>query len=244
MKQPAIFSRGDPSYLVSASTSASVNPIALTTSKVIVHLDTASYRASQYCRLTRRRASVLFPAWETFYVIVGSAAGALTGLMFVVIALVANARTASEPQLDAFGTPTVVHFGAALLLSVLLAAPWPGPLSMRISLALYGGTGLAYMIEVVRRTRRVTGYQPVFEDWLFHAVLPLASYVAVFIAALGLRRASTLSLFAIGAAAVLLLFVGVHNAWDTVTYILVSRWEARRGRPGGARDDAVEERPL
>jgi hypothetical protein len=96
----------------------------------------------------------------------------------------------------------------------------------------------------VRRTRRVTGYQPVLEDWLFHAVLPLASYIAVFLAALGLRRANTLSLFAIGAAAVLLMFVGVHNAWDTVTYILVSRWESRRGRSGGARDDAVEERPL
>jgi hypothetical protein len=187
---------------------------------------------------------VLFPAWETFYVIVGSAAGALTGLMFVVIALVADARTASEPQLDAFGTPTVVHFGAALLLSALLAAPWPGLLSASISLALYGGAGLAYMIVVVRRTHRVTGYQPVFEDWLFHAVLPLAAYIAVFIAAIGLRRAGTLSLFAIGSAAVLLLFVGVHNAWDTVTYILVAKWQARRGRAGGARDDAREERPL
>jgi hypothetical protein len=187
---------------------------------------------------------LLFPAWETFYVIVGSAAGALTGLMFVVIALVANSRTASEPQIDAFGTPTVVHFGAALLLSVLLAAPWPGLLSARISLALYGGTGLAYMIAVVRRTHRVTEYQPVFEDWLFHAVLPLAAYGAVLVAAIGLRRASMLSLFAIGAAAMSLLFVGVHNAWDTVTYILLIRSEARRRRPGGARDDAREERPL
>ena len=187
---------------------------------------------------------MLFSAWETFYVIVGSAAGALTGLMFVVIALVANARTATEPQLDAFGTPTVVHFGAVLLLSVLLTAPWPGLLSARISLALYGAIGVAYMIAVVRRTRRVTAYQPVFEDWLFHGILPLAAYIAVFIAAIGVRRASTLSLFAIGAAAVLLLFVGVHNAWDTVTYILVSRWEARRSRPGGARDDAREERSL
>jgi hypothetical protein len=90
----------------------------------------------------------------------------------------------------------------------------------------------------------VTEYQTVFEDWLFHAILPLAAYGAVLIAAIGLRRASTLSLFAIGAAAVLLLFVGVHNAWDTVTYILLVRWGARRGRSGGARDDAREERPL
>ena len=190
---------------------------------------------------------MLFPAWETFYEIVGSASGALAGLMFVVIALVADARGATESQLDAFGTPTVIHFGAALLLSALSAAPWPGLTSFRIALTLYGATGFLYMIIVIRRTRHLTEYLAVFEDWLFHAVLPLAAYIAVLTAAITLRRASTFSLFAIGAAALLLLFVGVHNAWDTVTYILINRWEARRhspGRPRESRDDAREERPL
>jgi len=190
---------------------------------------------------------VLFPAWETFYVIVGSASGALAGLMFVVIALVADARGATEAQLDAFGTPTVVHFGAALLLSALLATPWPGLLSLRTSLALYGVTGFAYMVVVVRRTHHLTEYAPVFEDWLCHAVLPCASYVAVLIAAISLPLTRTLSLFEIGAAALLLVFVGIHNAWDTVTYILIHRWEARRrspGRPRESHDDAREERPL
>jgi hypothetical protein len=187
---------------------------------------------------------LLFPAWETFYVIVGAASGALAGLMFVVIALVAEARGATQSQLDAFGTPTVVHFGAALLLCTLLAAPWPGLQPLRISLVLYGVTGFAYMIVVVRRTRRLTEYEAVLEDWLFHAVLPLAAYVAVLSAAISLPRAGTLSLFAIGAATLLLLFVGVHNAWDTVTYILINRWEAHRRRPRESRDDAREERPL
>ena len=187
---------------------------------------------------------MLFPAWATFYEIVGSACGALAGLMFVVIALVADARGATESQLDAFGTPTVLHLGAALLLSAMSAAPWPGLTSFRISLALYGVTGFTYMVIVVRRTRRLTEYAAVFEDWLFHAVLPLVAYIAVLIAAVSVPRASTLSLFAIGAAALLLLFVGVHNAWDTVTYILIHRWEARRRRPRESHDDAREERPL
>jgi hypothetical protein len=193
---------------------------------------------------------MLFPAWAVFYEIVGSASGALAGLMFVVIALVADSRGATEAQLDAFGTPTVIHFGAALLLSALSAAPWPGPLSYRSALALYGATGVGYMIVVVRRTRQLTEYAAVFEDWLFHALLPLVAYSAVLIAAVGLRRATTLSLFTIGGAALLLLFAGIHNAWDTVTYILVSRWQARRRSPGSpdrhreAHDDAREERPL
>jgi hypothetical protein len=189
---------------------------------------------------------MLFPAWATFYEIVGSASGALAGLMFVVIALVADARGATESQLDAFGTPTVIHFGAALMLSALSAAPWPGLTSFRAALALYGATGFAYMVVVVRRTRRLTEYEAVLEDWLFHAALPLVAYLGVLIGAAAVRRATTLSLFAIGAAALLLLFVGIHNAWDTVTYILVSRWQARRspGRHRESHDDAGEERSL
>jgi hypothetical protein len=113
-----------------------------------------------------------------------------------------------------------------------------------MSLGLYGAIGFAYMIVVVRRTRRLTEYSAVLEDWLFHAVLPLAAYLSVLVAAIGLPRTGTLSLFAVGAATLLLLFVGVHNAWDTVTYILINRWQARRGRHQQSHDDASEERPL
>ena len=63
-------------------------------------------------------------ACESFYVIVGSSAAALTGLQFVVIALVAEIRRRSTTgQIDAFDTPTIVHFAAALLVSSILSAP-------------------------------------------------------------------------------------------------------------------------
>jgi hypothetical protein len=173
------------------------------------------------------RPSLPFPAWETFYVIVGSSAGALTGLMFVVMALVVDFRS-SERQIEAFGTPTVVHFGAVLLLSALMTAPWPAMLAMRLALGVFGAVGTMYIFVVLRRARGQNDYEPVFEDWLFHAALPLAAYAAVLVAALGLPRRPTPLLFAIGAGAVLLLFVGIHNAWDTVTYIVVARWERAR----------------
>jgi hypothetical protein len=173
--------------------------------------------------------AVLFPAWETFYVIVGSAAGALTGLMFVVIALVADFE-GSERQIEAFGTPTVIHFSAALLLSALLAAPWPGMTAARIALASYGALGIVYMCVVLRRARQQTDYKPVMEDWLFHFVLPIAAYTAVLVAAGAMPYAATPFLFVIAAAAVLLVVIGIHNAWDTVTYVIVARWERRRSQ--------------
>jgi hypothetical protein len=169
---------------------------------------------------------LLFPAWETFYVIVGSAGGGMTGLMFVVMAFVADFRSA-QAQIDAFGTPTVVHFSAVLMLSAILTAPWPAMWGVRAGLGAFGAAGVVYMIIVLMRTRRQTGYTPVIEDWLFHAVLPLAAYAGVLAAAAGLPRHQTFLLFVIGSAAVLLLFVGIHNAWDTVTYIVVERWEGR-----------------
>jgi len=150
----------------------------------------------------------------------------------VVIALVAEYR-GTAPQIDAFGTPTVVHFSAVLLLSVVLTAPWPTLIAARIALATFGTGGAAYTIIVLRRARRQTDYQPVFEDWLFHAALPFTGYVSILVAAAKLGRDSTPLLFVVGGAGVLLMFTGIHNAWDTVTYIVVTRWESREHKRDG-----------
>ena len=176
-----------------------------------------------------------FTAWESYYVIVGSSAAALTGLMFVVIALVADSATSGR-QIDAFGTPTVVHFGSVLLVSAIMSAPWPGLLGARIAIGLCGAAGVVYGLIVLRRARSQTDYKPVFEDWLFHTALPLVAYTSILAAAVRLSQRPT-PLFVIGAATVLLLFVGIHNSWDTVTYIIVSRKEKR------ARDDEASRPP-
>jgi hypothetical protein len=59
-------------------------------------------------------------------VIVGSAAGALIGLQFVVVTLLVAERPARRVAEAgaAFATPTIVHFGTALLLSAVLMVPW------------------------------------------------------------------------------------------------------------------------
>ena len=102
--------------------------------------------------------------WQNFYVIIGSSAGALTGLMFVVITLIAGARMRrSSGSVAAFGTPTVVHFCIALLVAAILNAPWPALWPAGLLLGLTGLGGVTYVVIVVRRTRRQTGYQLVLE---------------------------------------------------------------------------------
>jgi hypothetical protein len=159
-------------------------------------------------------------AWENFYVIVGSSAAALTGLQFVVIALMAEIRRRSSPkEIDAFATPTIVHFCAALLVSAILSAPWPELLSTAFALGICAGAGVAYVPVVIGRARRQTGYQLVMEDWIWHVVLPFVAYATLLAAAIVLRRYVVASLFVVAAVSLLLLFIGIHNAWDTVTYI-------------------------
>jgi hypothetical protein len=61
----------------------------------------------------------------------------------------------------------------------------------------------------------------VLEDWIFHAVLPFGAYGVLFGAAVRLPRHAESALFLIAGAALVMLFIGIHNAWDAVTYLAV-----------------------
>jgi hypothetical protein len=163
-------------------------------------------------------------AWESFYVIIGSAAAALTGLQFVVIVLSAELNTlGSSSTTRAFATPTIVHFCAVLFISAILSAPWSALASAGIALGASGVAGFVYAVVVVRHAVRQTDYVPVLEDWIWHGALPVIAYAALLIAAVFLQRDPMSCLFAIGGTALLLLFIGIHNAWDAVVYIALQR---------------------
>src|SRR5215510_6283824 len=115
--------------------------------------------------------------WSSFYVIVGSSAGALIGLQFVVVTLITNRPGLHVSEAGAaFATPSVVHFGVVLLLSAVSSAPWQGISVVAVLWGLAGLGGIVYAVIVTRRLRVQTVYRPIFEDWLFHVVLPFATY--------------------------------------------------------------------
>lgn len=158
--------------------------------------------------------------WQNFYLIIGPSAAALMGLQFVVMALVKDSPAAKSPLgVDAFTTPTIVHFAAVLSVAAVLSAPWPSLHAAVVTLCTGAVLCLLYVLVVLRRIMRVHQYEPVAEDWLWHVVLPLIAYATIAIAGCLLVASTTTSLFVIAAATMLLLFVGVHNAWDIATYL-------------------------
>jgi hypothetical protein len=170
--------------------------------------------------------------WGNFYLTTGAAAATLTGLQFVVQSLLASMPTHVVNETDpgsgisAFGTPTVVHFTMALLFSAVLSAPWPGYTGLREALGVIGAGALVYTAIVLRRTRRQEAYVATAYDWFWHIVLPSVAYASVIGAAMMVRADRIVPLFILAGATLLLLCVGIHNAWDTVTYLILT--EARR----------------
>ena len=164
--------------------------------------------------------------WQNFYVIIGTAAATLTGLMFVVMTLTARVRDrGSNEALGAFATPTVFHFSLVLLVAANLSAPWQALWNASLLLGLTGLGGVTYDVIVVLRTRHQTDYQLVLEDWLWYITLPLVSYIALAVAAILLPVNASTALFAIAAATLLLLFASIHNAWDSVTYVATNLYQ-------------------
>jgi hypothetical protein len=167
-----------------------------------------------------------FSAWGNFYLIVGTAGAALIGIQFVIMTLIASRRTRPEADtLHAFSTPTVVHFGSALLISALMCTPWPALTPAAVALAACGLSGVVYALIVLRRTRRQTLYKPTWDDWLWYTLVPMASNAALAVGGLLLPSAPQPALFVIGGAALALLLVAIRNAWDTVTHIVLNGGE-------------------
>ena len=164
-------------------------------------------------------------SWQNFYVIVGSAAGALTGLQFIAMALIADmsVKPGEVQSGEAFATPAVVHFVAVLLLAASMVMPWPSLRAAALAWGAAGLSGVGYTLLIARRMRQQTGYQPVLEDWFFRAVVPCCAYTGMTIAAAFVPAHAGKALFAMAGAMVVLLVVAIHNAWDNVTYLVFTK---------------------
>jgi hypothetical protein len=170
--------------------------------------------------------------WQNFYVIVGSSAGALTGLQFVTMTLLAEGGINDERALRAFGSPTVVHFCVALLISAIANCPWGTLAAAAVALGCCGIGGFAYSLKVIRHARKQTAYQPDREDWMWYGWLPVVVYASLMVSGFLLARDTTLGLFLVAAVALTLLFLGIHNSWDSVTYIALHRPGKNRKEKG------------
>jgi hypothetical protein len=162
--------------------------------------------------------------WSPFFTTTASSAAALTGLMFVVITLVRDVeRAGSDDGIGGFSTPTVIHFTLSLLVSAVLCAPWPVATIPGIVVALVAIGGIGAVVRATWRTRRLRNYVADMEDCLWYTVAPLLAYGVMLAGAARFIAHAKDAPFEIAGSVLLLIFIGIRNAWDVVTFLATGK---------------------
>ena len=164
----------------------------------------------------------VFSSWSNFYITTGSAAASLTGLMFVVITLVMGQERIrrSTEGIAAFSTPTVLHFATALLISVIFNVPWNSLVAPAVLAGLVGLNGIIFLSDATIRAIRLREYSADISDWCWYTILPFVAYVALLVSAVLIPGHAHQALFGLAGSVILLIFIGIRNAWDIVTFIV------------------------
>ncbi len=178
--------------------------------------------------------------WHDFYVITGSAAAGLTGLMFVVVSLSTEAIVRQrEKGTRAFVTPTAVYFTTVLIEAAVLTVP---TMTVAVLGSLLTVGGVAAMIYLFcTRSHRVWKEQELDrEDWIWYIGLPYLGYLFIVATGTLIWMRALLGLEMLAATALLFLIIGIRNSWDLVVWMTQRRVEERAtaGKIPGAAPDA------
>jgi hypothetical protein len=166
----------------------------------------------------------LLEGWDNFYVILGSAAAGLMGLTFVVVTLLSDARRGNPAGVNAYIAPTIVHFGTVLAMACFLSVPGQSPVGISLGFGAVGIGTMAYTVVIAKNMRSfASDYTPVAEDWIWHAILPFLAYGSLLAVAFCIWHRPRETLYGIAAALTLLLFVGIHNAWDVAVSVTMQK---------------------
>ena len=174
--------------------------------------------------------SEMFHDWEDFYLIVGSAAGALIGIMFVVATLMAGleSRTVSRGA-RVFFTPIVFHFAMVVVVSAIAVVPELPPPVVGVMIALCAAIGCVYSTTTTIRIFTPSSQdQPShWTDKYFYGFVPTATYLGLACAAGAVWLSPRGATYGIGASMLALLLIGIRDSWDLGTYLLQKERDRR-----------------
>lgn len=164
----------------------------------------------------------MFEGWKEFYLMAGSAAAVLIGLIFVVITLMHDrSRETVLAGSRLYMGPIVLHMSFLLVLSGAALAPGVS----RCQFALIAGAialwGLARGLISTSGIRQMRGdeHPPHWTDLWFYGILPSAVYALLGAVAYAFWSGHSWAQSGAAAVAVALILLSVRNEWDLVTWL-------------------------
>jgi hypothetical protein len=176
--------------------------------------------------------------WQNFYMLAGTAAATLTGLMFVAVTFGSALVTKETAQTTrAFLDPTYMHFVQVLLTACLLTVPTLGPSLLGCVLIGVGAFRLVRLHWVFGRYRAAQRQYGDIElsDWVMSIMLPLLCHLSLMAIGAGFVLRSVFALSGLAAVTMVLLFIGIHGAWELFVWMALAVGDRRRDPPREAR---------
>lgn len=157
--------------------------------------------------------------WQTFYLLTGTAAATLIGLLFVAVSInIASFHRKSSSYLYHFAALTFNCFFYVLLIAILFLIPHLSPPGLGIPLFLLGGLGLANAVVQQRRIRRSQTNQRQAEIASRFNV-HIACLASLLLTAIGVILGIEISLYCLVLVILFLLASAAQNAWALLVQI-------------------------
>ena len=166
----------------------------------------------------------MFHGWENFFIMAGTSAAALIGLLFVAISVGTGFYPSGiEQGTRGFLTPTLVHFSSVLFQALAVLAPSASARPIGIILGLGAFAGLAYQIYIILMRQKIGFVLLGWGDWIPWVGLPVLCDGSLTAGAVGLIAGKAFAPYAVAGSSALLLFVGIYGAWDLTVWMIKNR---------------------
>jgi hypothetical protein len=164
----------------------------------------------------------MFHDWSEFYLLAGSAAAVLIGLIFVVVTLMQDrSRSAMLAGSRLYMGPVVLQVSFVLVLSA--AALTPGIRAEQYA-AVAAVVALWGLVRGVQSTIGINALKaqedaPHWTDKWFYGVIPIVLFLALAEVAVGFWRGEEWAVLGVAAVNTAILLLAIRNEWDLVTWL-------------------------
>ena len=178
----------------------------------------------------------MFEGWSDYFVLLGTAAAGLIGLLFVVVTLTTGTdRSRALRAGGIYMTPIAAHFGIVLSLCASILVPRLTPPQLAALVATFAALGFC---AAMRSCFGILDFHrsadpPHWSDFWGYGAAPAGAYLLFEAAAYGVWRGAAWAPYLLAAVMLTLLLVAIRNAWDLLTWMAPGRDTAQAGRPPG-----------
>src|SRR5690348_8652785 len=162
--------------------------------------------------------------WQNFYLLTGTAAATLVGLLFIAVSISAGIDLSGRQAADAlrtFVTPILMYYFQVLLVSCIALIPLQSSLLLSGVLVILGSINIALTLKVF--WRMLVLHREVMDllHWLWHGLLPLIAGILFAGTALGFLWGGSLALAGLSIVNLLCLAIGLRNSWALTTWLIL-----------------------